>query len=460
MIQLIVDNRVMRHALPKRCLPIALATMLLLGSAAWAQTPVVKAVGTVKSVTATSIILTTDSGAEQTVTFADAARIVRAVPGQTDLKTATPIAVSDIQVGDRVFARGQAGDGNAVVAVSAIVMKQSDIADKQQHERDEWRKGVGGIVKTVDAATNTITITVSAKPIIIHLSADTAIRRYAPDSIKFDDAKPGTLDEIKPGNQLRARGTKNADGTEFTAQAIVSGAFRDIAGTVVSTDAANNTVTITDLATKKPVVIKITADSQLRKLPPMVAMGIAMRLKGGAPGAAGAGAGAPGQGQGGGAWSGGGGQGYGRGGGNAGGASGAAPGGPPAGASGTSATGGASGASQIGDGSQYRTPPSQGGPGAAGGSGGGGWRGGSGGGGTPDFQQMLSHMPAVAVSDLNKGDAVMLVATEGSATSAPTAITLLAGVEPILTAAPPGMSASTILSPWNLGGGPAGAGGD
>jgi len=72
---------------------------------------------------------------------------------------------------------------------------------------------------------------------------------------------------------------------------------------------------------------------------------------------------------------------------------------------------------------------------------------------------MLSRMPAVTVSDLNKGDAVMLVATEGSSASGPTAITLLAGVEPILTAAPVGTSASTILSPWNLGT-PAGAGGD
>jgi hypothetical protein len=420
----------MTHAPPNRSLPwIALATMLLLGSAASAQTPVVKAVGTVKSVTGNSVVLTTDRGSEQTVTFGDSARIVRAVPGQTDLKTATPIAVSDIQIGDRVFARGQAGDGNAVVAVSAIVMKQSDIADKQQQERDEWRKGVGGIVKQVDAAADTITVTASGKPIIIHLSAETTIRRYAPDSVKFDDAKPGTLDQIKPGDQVRARGTKNADGTEFTAQAIVSGAFRDIAGTVVSTDAANNTVTITDLATKKPVVVKITADSQLRKLPPMVAMGIAMRLKGGAPGAAGAGA--PGQGQG---VSQGGGQGNWRGAGNAGGSSGAA------GAPSSGAPGGA---------------PASGGQGA----GGGGWRG-AGGGGAPDFQQMLSRMPAVMVSDLNKGDAVMLVATEGSATSAPTAITLLAGVEPILTAAPAGTSAATILSPWNLGGGPAGAGGD
>jgi hypothetical protein len=76
--------------------------------------------------------------------------------------------------------------------------------------------------------------------------------------------------------------------------------------------------------------------------------------------------------------------------------------------------------------------------------------------GSPDFQQMLSRMPTVAISDLQKGDAVMLVATEGSATSAPTAITLISGVEPIMSAAPSGASAASILSPWNLGSSPGG----
>ena len=397
---------------------LALGFLLIIGASA--QSPVAKAVGTVKSISGNSVVLTTDSGSETTLTFADSARIVRATPGQTDLKSVLPIPISDIQIGDRVFARGQPGEGTAVTANSAIVMKQSDIADKQQRERDEWRKGVGGIVKEVNAAANTLTIAnamvASGKPILIHLSPETTIRRYAPNSVKFDDAKPGSLDQIKPGDQVRARGTKNADGIDFTAQAIVSGAFRDIAGTVVSTDAANNTITITDLATKKPVVVKVTADSQLRKLAPFVAMGIAMKLKGGTPGPAAVG-GAPGQGQNGGNLNGGG-QGKWRGAGNASGSSASAAG------------------------------PSASGPGVN-------WRGASG--GPPDFQQMLSRMPAVTVSDLNQGDAVMLVTTEGSSASGPTAITLLAGVEPILTAAPAGTSASTILSPWNLSA-PAGAG--
>lgn len=90
------------------------------------------------------------------------------------------------------------------------------------------------------------------------------------------------------------------------------------------------------------------------------------------------------------------------------------------------------------------------------GAGQGNWRGN----GPPDFQQMLARMPAVSISDLNKGDAVMLVATQGTANSQPTAITLLAGVEPILSAAPASSNAaSTILSPWNLGQSAA-AGGD
>jgi hypothetical protein len=84
------------------------------------------------------------------------------------------------------------------------------------------------------------------------------------------------------------------------------------------------------------------------------------------------------------------------------------------------------------------------------GSGGGGPGGGQGG----DLQQMLTRMPPATLADLQKGDAVMLVTTEGSAGGAATAITLLAGVEPILEASP--KSQASILSPWSLGAAPTG----
>src|SRR5690348_10398451 len=355
---------------------VCLAVVCVLNAPLSAQAPATKVIGTVKSVSSSSVVVTLDSGTDATVTFAANARIVRATPGQADLKSAPPIQVSDIQPGDRLVAKAQAGEGGALVATTAVIMSKTDITQKQQQERDEWRRGVGGIVKEVNAAVGTITIpgsiAASGKPIVIHVSPKTDIRRYAPDSVKFEDAKPSTLDQIKPGDQVRARGTKSEDGTEFTAQAIVSGSFREFAATVISTDAASNTVTVTDLATKKPVTVKIGPDSMLRKLPQMMAMGIAMRLKGISmpPGAGGAGPQQGGAGQG------------------------NSQGGSRAGAPGTGGQSGANGAGGWQHGS--------GGPGGQGGSGGGSWGGFRGGnGGPPDLQQMLARMPAMPLTDLN-----------------------------------------------------------
>ena len=61
-----------------------------------------------------------------------------------------------------------------------------------------------------------------------------------------------------------------------------SGTFLNIAGTVSSVDTTQNTLTVTDLKTKKPVLVKLTADSQQRKLDPQLAQRIAMAFKGGA----------------------------------------------------------------------------------------------------------------------------------------------------------------------------------
>jgi hypothetical protein len=80
------------------------------------------------------------------------------------------------------------------------------------------------------------------------------------------------------------------------------------------------------------------------------------------------------------------------------------------------------------------------------------------GGGAMDLQQMINRMPASTIADLQKGDAVMLVGTETIGSNAVTAITLLAGVEPILQGSPNG-GASSILSPWSLSGAPSGEAG-
>jgi len=385
-----------------------------------AQTPAAaKPVGTIKSISGNTITLTIDAGSDVLVTLQDTTKLLRVAPGQKDLKDAAPIQLQDLQPGDRILVLGKlADDGKSVLARSVVAMKQADVAAKQAHEREEWqRHGTGGLVSTVDPASNTVTISLPAigekKTVAIHLSSATILRRYAPDSVKFDDAKPAPLDQIKPGDQLRARGTRNADGTELAADEVVSGSFRNIAGTISAVDASTNTLTVQDLATSKPVTIKITTDTQLRKLPAQMAQGIAMRLKGTPPDAppqpvANSSASA---------------------------AQVSKPSGPPAGAP----PGGGQGANGQG----------VGGPGGAGRAGGGARSG--------DLQQTILRMPAATLADLQKGDAVMIVATSGGSNGMPTAITLIGGVEPILEASPKS-SASTILSPWTMSGAPGGEG--
>jgi hypothetical protein len=396
-----------------------------------------RAVGAVKSISGNSIVLTSDSGDTINITVQDGARLLRITPGETDLKKATPLVLSDVQTGDRLLIRGTASaDGKTIAAVSVIAVKKEDVAQRQQKDLQDWqRRGAGGLVKAVDAAANTVNISVAGigttKEVAIKASPATKIRRYSEGSVKFDDTKPSTLAEVKVGDQLRARGNKNADGTELTAEEIVFGSFRNVAGLITAVDPAKNTITINDLATKKPITVRISADSQMHKLPQMAATMIAMRLKGiPLPGAAGA---------------------SGQGGAGGGGAAGN-------GAAGSGAAGGGErGARPAGE--QRAQGQERGGAPAGAAQGGGGFGGArAGGGGGGDLQQMLNRMPAVQFAELQKGDAVMIVTTEGSASSDATAVNLVSGVEPILTASPAGMgAAASLLSPWNLGGG---AGGD
>jgi hypothetical protein len=355
-----------------------------------------RAIGTVTAINENTLTVKADSGSETKVTVSDSAKIVKTAPGQKDLKGATVINLQDIQVGDRALVRGTQGDGG-LTASSVIVMKQSDVAGRQQQEMQDWqRRGTGGIVHSVDSAAGTITVGAGTQTTTIQTGPDTQFLRYAPDSVNFSNAKKSTLSEIQVGDQIRARGNRSADGHQITAEAVISGSFRNIAGTVNSVDASAGTVTVTDLIAKKTAVVKITPETQMRKIPAETAQRIAMFLR------------------------------------------------RPAGAA---APGGAPGTGASGNGS---APPA-----AQAGAGGDGFRGGAGGGqgGAPDFQRVIRAMPAATITDLQKGDAVMIVTTEGAPGQQVTALTLLSGVEPILTAAPSQTSAANLLSGWSMGGG-------
>lgn len=253
-------------------------------------------IGTVKAIAGTTLTLATDAGQPVTVTLADTVRVVQLPPGSTDLKAATPIALTDIAIGDRVLVTGKAGDAAGTLTASRVIlMKSTDIAQKHAQEQADWQKrGSGGIVNAVDAATGTLTVTEGTKKVQVKTSGATIFRRYSGDSIKFEDAVSGTLAQVQPGDQLRVRGAKSDDGLSIEAEEIVSGSFKNLAGTIATISAADGTITLKDLATKKMMTIKVTGNSDLRRLPERAAATFAARAKGGAAAGASAAGGAPG----------------------------------------------------------------------------------------------------------------------------------------------------------------------
>ena len=355
--------------------------------------------GTVKTITGNTLTMATDAGAQTVaITVPDGARIVQLAPGSTDLKAAQAIALTDIAVGDRILVTGKAGDAaGSFTATRVILMKSGDLVQRHAAERADWQKrGMGGIVSAVDSATSTVTISSGAKKVRIATTPTTIYRRYANDSIKFEDAKPGSLGQIRSGDQLEVRGAKSDDGMSLVAEEVVSGAFRNLSGTLATITPAAGTVTLKDLTTNKLMTVTITANSDLRKLPPEMAARFAARQRG----AAGAGV--------------------------------------------EATHGGAARPAQAPEAAAGGERPD----------------GGSGRSAGVDLSKMLARLPNVTLTDLHVGDAVMIVASQSTTgAEAVTAVTLLSGVEAILAATPTGSQGMT-LSPWSVGGGsPEGGGG-
>jgi hypothetical protein len=383
--------------------------LLVALSVSFAQAPpaLKSVIGEVTSIDGPSkqLKLKGDDGASYTVTLSDSTSFLRIPPGEKDLKKAGKIAFSDVAVGDRALARGPLEeDTKTVPARTVIIMTKADLAQKHQHDQAEWQtRGVVGVVSALNAANKEVTITTRGrepKTIVIDASA-ADFRRYAPDSVKFADAKPSSFADLQAGDTVRALGDKNDDGTRVKAEEVVSGAFETIAGTVDSVDPAAGEVRLTNLQTKKQVVVHINQGSLLRRLDPMVAAMLARRLR---PGASTVAAGAPG-------------------------GSGPTPG------------------------SRAEGAAPQGGPGGFRGGGFGGPGGGAGGG---DLQQILERMPQLSLAELKKGDAVIVSSSKGPDASSVTAFAFVAGVEPFLAAAPR-TDGQVNLGSWNLdlgGGGP------
>lgn len=316
----------------------------------------------------------TDAGSVVTVKLSEKTTYERMPPGETDRTKAVKITLTDITVGDGAYARGYVSeDRKSVPAQQVVIVSQSDIAKKQDKERAEWRqRGILGIISALNPASKEVTITfrsmMGPQPVVIPVTDKIKMLRYAPDSIRFSDAKPSSMTELKVGDQLRALGERSADGTHFAAEKVVTGSFRTVGGVVTAIDAATGEVKINDLQTKQPLTVVIKQDAVLRRFPQNMAMMMAMGGGGGrGPGAAGAQGNPSTQ-----------------------------PGGRPQGAGG--------------------------GPGNGPRAGGGGM----------NIQAMLEQLPTISLADLKVGDTIIVSSTTGADPSRLTAITLVSGADTLL----------------------------
>jgi hypothetical protein len=255
--------------------------------------------GTVTAVNAAGnqVTIKTLNGESVDLTISSHSFILHLPPGERDVKKADKLAIGDLTAGERLVASYQlSADGKTKEARTLLVQTQADLDALGKKDEEDWRKrGTTGNLAAIDAAAKTFTIKAGAKDITIKPAEHVEYLRYSPDSAKSSDAKPSTFAELKAGDEIHVLGNKNADGTEIEAEKVVFGFFPQIAATIKSVNAAGNEIVVTDLATKKPITIRVVPDSIMKKLPDVAAQALARRY-GAGRGAAGAGGGAAGRG--------------------------------------------------------------------------------------------------------------------------------------------------------------------
>jgi hypothetical protein len=363
------------------------------GASDSARPAVGKVLGDVTALDASvpSLILRTEDGRAVTVKTGSATQYLKAKPGAKTLEDAQAVTLAEIAVGDRVLATGAlSADGAALTARRVIVMSHGDIADKHQRDQAEWRtRGVGGVISALDPAKQEVTLQIRSLAgtqtvVVSTAEKKAAFKRYAPDSVKFSDTKPGTFADLEVGDQVRALGDRSEDGARLAAEQVVSGAFRTVVAQVQGIDAAKGEIRIVDGATSHKLTVTVTSDAVLRRLPAE----FAARMAGG---------------------------GMRRGPASEGGEGGAAPASAPARTEGAAPQGG------------------EGRPRWGGGPGGGGGRG-----GPPNLGDLLERMPALTLAELKAGDRIAISSTRGADATRLTAVALVAGIEPLLAVADAG----------------------
>lgn len=348
-------------------------------AAATSQTSATQAriVGEVTAVdkTANQVTIKSDTGESITIITNGASSVLRLPAGETSAQKATKITIADIGVGDRLFARGNVAVGGKSVAASQVVVTgaaaSAGPSENAGRQRAEARnRGLNGRITALNPDKKEISVQSRSREgigtITIQASDGTRFFRYAPDSMDIKHASRSSFAGLKVGDQLRALGETNEDGTRFTADEIISGLMARTGGQVMAVNPTTNEITIKNNQTGQTITVAVGSHSELRR----VSAEDAASFEASRP----AGQGRPGR---------------------------------PA-----SATSGAAQPDRPREPREPRERPAGEERRPRGGRG---------------FQEMIANSPAIKVSDLKKGDTVFVSGTQGADASHLTAIMLVTG---------------------------------
>jgi hypothetical protein len=257
----------------------------VLGFGAFAQQPQILT-GDVMAVDAAAkkITIKTKDG-ETVIVYDDKTEFKRvSAENPNDLKSAVAAVASEISAGDSVVAVVTLSPDkkNVTQTRRVFVRTKGDLAKKLEADREKWTtRGISGKVTAVNPAAKEITVSLrggfgGGRTTVVTTNDKTVFNRYAANSIKYSDRVPSKITEIKIGDQLRAYGDKAADNSRLTAEEVLFGSFRMVAGKITAIDAAKNEITIKDAPTNKDVIITVNADTLLRRFPPEMAQRLAM----------------------------------------------------------------------------------------------------------------------------------------------------------------------------------------
>jgi molybdenum-dependent DNA-binding transcriptional regulator ModE len=242
--------------------------------------------GEIKSLReADSVIGLLAKDGEIQVIFSPKTIFKKVLPENPSPVAAVASSLSEIGIGDKILISAfLSADKTKATARTIYLMTKADISKKNQTEQEKWNKSITGKIVLVNESVKEVTVAIKTptgdKNVILSTFSDTIFRRYSDESTNYKDAKIGSFNELKIGDQIRAVGEINADGSIVKAGEIISGSFKQVWGKIVAINLVTSEITLQAASEKqgKTTIIALKNSSILKKYPEELAQITMMKM--------------------------------------------------------------------------------------------------------------------------------------------------------------------------------------